>query len=139
MKTILVALGNPLRGDDGVARRVIELLGPTDAETVAAIQATPELADQIAGADRVIFIDADTTPGETRLEALAPPTGSPSPIGHSISPAETVELSRRLFGFQGEAWICRVPVTDCSVGEQLTPAADSNATRAAALVNAILR
>ncbi|MCP5110968.1 MAG: hypothetical protein GY953_09050, partial [bacterium] len=104
-------------------------------ETITAIQATPELAERISRAGRVIFIDADTEPGEPRLEELTPPVAGPSPIGHAISAAETVELARRLFGFEGKAWICRVPATDFTPGAPLTSAAESHARRAAALLS----
>lgn len=138
MKTILVALGNPLRGDDGVARLVVDMLDPSDAEIVISIQPTPELAGRISNANRVIFIDADIREREPRLEKLAPPAAHRSPIGHAVSPAETVELARRLFGFSGEAWICRVPVGDFSASEQLSPTAKRNARRAAAYLSTAL-
>ena len=135
MRTVLIAIGNPLRRDDGVASRVLDLLGSTTNAVFRYLhQLTPELAEEIALADTVIFIDADTQPGDSRLELLTPSREARSPLGHDMSPAELLVISKKLFGFSGQAYLCRVPGFDFSEGESLTPEAEANAIAAVGII-----
>ena len=135
MRTLLVAIGNTIRRDDGVAHRVVELLGPLPAtECVTTMQLTPELAEEIAAYGRVIFIDADIDPGEARLEELPEGMAARSALGHALSPVALIFLSRKLFGFTGQALLCRVPGHDFAEGESLSPEAEANARRAAEIL-----
>lgn len=139
MRAVLIALGNILRRDDGAAHRALELLGPVpDATIIDRIQLSPEMAEDIAEADTVVFIDADLEPGETRIEPVAGPVAFSSPLAHSMSPEEVLEMSRRLFGFTGQAWLCRIPAEDFSAGEGLSDLAERNAQKAAGLLRAVL-
>jgi len=136
---VLIAIGNAFRRDDGAARRVLELLGPLPGVAVLEVmQLSPELAEEIAAAERVVFIDADVNPGPARLEPAGPPPASRSPLAHALHPEETLEFARRLYGFRGQAWICRVPGTDFSTGEGLSKEAEANAAQAAGLIRALL-
>ena len=127
---LFIALGNPLCRDDGVAARVLELLQP--AASLTMIQATPELAAEIAGARRVVFIDACADSEHVRLDPL--PDHSSTALTHSIDPGTIVALSRRLYGFAGEAWLCRVPGIDFTVGEGLSETGEVNAELAVELL-----
>jgi len=136
--TLLIAMGNPLRRDDGVAHRVIELLGPLEGVQVhSCIQLTPEVAEDIGSAARVVFIDADVNPGPPAVEAVTAEQDSTNPLSHSVSIFALVELARRLYGFRGSAHVCRVPGSDFSEGEGLTPEAEAAARRAAALLREV--
>jgi hydrogenase maturation protease len=121
MPTLLIGCGNPLRGDDGVAPAVLRLIRPTASREIRSVQQlTPELAAEIASFDRVIFVDADLQATALAVDPVA--TAIPhSPLTHASTPAEIVALSRALFGFTGEALVCRIPVSDFSAGALLTP------------------
>jgi hydrogenase maturation protease len=135
--TVLIAVGNTLRRDDGVARRVLELLGPTTgAVTLSCHQLTPEMAEEIAPADTIVIIDADVIPGEPRLEKVE--EHPDNPLTHVVRPAELVALSRRVFSFRGEAWLCRVPGIDFGQGAGLSAEAEANACAAAGLLRRFL-
>ena len=137
--TILIAIGNSLRSDDGAAHRVLELLGPmAGVLTRDVVQLTPEMAEEIAEAETVVFIDADTQPGEARLAPLDADPQARSPLGHAMTPHELVLLSQKLYGFRGRAFLCHVPGADFSAGESLTPAAEANAKAAAELLLRLL-
>jgi hydrogenase maturation protease len=131
MRTLLVACGNRLRHDDGVAHTALELLGSHAAcETRAVLQLTPELAEEIAGFDQVVFLDADpnaVSPHVELLSAQAPVAA----LTHISHPAEIVALARVLYGFTGDARLCRIPAPDLSPGEGLSPAAKDFARQAA--------
>jgi hypothetical protein len=77
------------------------------------------LAEEISGFDRVVFLDADTRSLHPVIEPVPAPPMSRSPLTHAPEPAEIVALSRALFGFDGEALICRIPARDFSPGETL--------------------
>ena len=133
MRAILIAIGNTLRRDDGAAHRVLQLLGGTR----AVVQLTPEIASEIGAFDRVMFIDADVNPGEPRIEPIAAAPVS-SPLAHVLTPAHVVMLSERLYGFRGNAFLCRIPGVDFGIGEGLSPQAEANVASAAALIAAWL-
>jgi Ni,Fe-hydrogenase maturation factor len=76
VRTLVVAIGNSLRADDGVAHRVADLLTGLTLRRVH--QLTPELAAEMQQADMVVFLDADPAadaPSLERIEAAAE-TGS---------------------------------------------------------------
>ncbi len=129
---LLLALGNTLRRDDGVAARVVQLLPSCASRCV--VQLTPELASDIATASSVVFVDADSTRGEVRLERIS--EGSePRGLTHDLSPGALLRMARVLYGFAGEGWLCRIPVRDLSVGEGLSDEAEAAARSAADLLS----
>jgi hydrogenase maturation protease len=133
--TLLIAIGNTLRRDDGAAHRVLELLGSgADCATRACHQLLPEMAEEMAAADTVIFIDADLNPGPVCLEQVCAGASRNLLGGHLVGPAELVALSERLFDFKGRAWLCHVPGEDFSDGEGLSALAEENCRQAAHLV-----
>lgn len=136
MTTLIYAIGNPLRRDDGAAQRVAELLGPGEYTLHCPRELMPEMAEDVAAVDRVIFIDADYQPGEARLESLKA-VCCPGLLSHGLRPCDLLSLTRKLYGFQGEAWVCRVPGEDFGQGEGLSQAAERNALRAAGLVRTL--
>jgi len=134
----LVAVGNPLRRDDGAAHRVLELLGELPGvASRAVLQLSPEMAADIAGARITVFIDADAQPGEPRLEPVETPR-APAAWPHSLAPAELVAIAERLYGFRGAAWLCRVPGADFAIGDGLDPQTEGNARVAAALIRTLV-
>jgi len=131
MRVLLIAIGNRLRRDDGVAHAVLERLGSAhDLNTRALLQLTPEVAAEIADYESVIFIDADTRGADVSIEPLRPLPWSPV-LTHVSSPREVVALSRSLFGFAGQVFQCRIPVDDLSVGDGLSPRANMLVSTAA--------
>ena len=133
MSTLVVGIGNTLRGDDGVGPFVIELLRAArtgSLELKTAFSVLPELADELPGHDAVVFVDADVQAPEVMLR----PLGAQGRAGlHRLAPAQVVEMARRL-GFDGEAWICSVPVASMEAGERLSRDAVLAAGRAAAVL-----
>ncbi|HME09269.1 MAG TPA: hydrogenase maturation protease [Bryobacteraceae bacterium] len=139
LRTLLIATGNRLRRDDGVAQSVLERLGPASGgvETRALLQLTPEVAEDIAPYDAVIFIDADAGATELGLAQLDELPSS-AVLTHVSRPADIVALSRALFGFTGRAFLCRIPVDDLSLGEGLSRRASAIAAQATEMVRALL-
>lgn len=138
MRTLLISCGNSLRRDDGAAHQVLQLLAPSPSRVFRAVQQlTPELAEELAPFDRVVILDADVASNSLAIEPLSAAT-SRSPLAHFSLPAEIVSLSRALFGFTGEAFLCRIPAHDFSSGASLSAAARQFAAEAAVQLENLL-
>lgn len=94
--TLIIGYGNPLRGDDAVGFLAAERLSRTIADpgvTVLAVhQITPELAEPVSRARRVIFMDASVGAerGQIRERPIRPPVPSPSsPMSPRLPPLRT--------------------------------------------------
>jgi hydrogenase maturation protease len=135
MQTCAIAIGNTLRCDDGVAYHVAAQLQGVDVRYVQ--QLNPELAAGIADFHSVIFIDAAVDAPEITIEPLAQPA-APVTIAHVSSPENIVALSRSLFCFAGEAFVCRIPAQDFSFSQNLSPEARASADLAVAKLNNFL-
>lgn len=133
-ETLLLACGNTLRGDDAAAHAVLSLIEPGRNHTIRAVhQLTPELAPEIARFSRVVFIDADAGSNALRIEPLSTTTPR-SPLTHAANPEEVVALARALFGFAGEAFLCRIPARGFGAGEAPAPQVLQLAQEAAAAI-----
>lgn len=100
-RNLIVAYGNPWRGDDGLAWGLAGRLRaaglPPGTTLRVCRQLTPELAAEIRGARRVIFVDAACRgrPGDLLrqpLEGPAPPLGG----GHHLTPPQLLGLAAAL-------------------------------------------
>jgi hydrogenase maturation protease len=133
-----VAIGNTLRGDDGVAERVADLLEPRPGVKVRRMhQLTPELSDEVARAETVILVDADVEAREVYLDRIhaAPGRGT---VTHSMTPGELIAFAERLYGFHGTAYMCHIPVENFEPGEQLSALAAQGAEAAARRIMELL-
>ena len=139
MKVLCIAIGNSLRGDDGVAHRVAERMEARD-EVVACgvFQLTPEIAPEMARAETVVFIDADIDAREAAIEPVTTAGVRGAPLAHSMTPCEIVCLAERLYGFAGQAYLCRIPVESFD-GEGLSDTAEAGANAALALLRELLQ
>ena len=138
MAGLMIAIGNPLRADDGVAHRVVDLLAAQpNLTTRAVLQLTPEIAAELAGYDSVVFADADVAVQQLKIDpiGIAPAT---SPLTHASHPAEVVALACALYGFSGKAYLCRIPVSEFSACENLSARANVSAQQAAQAITGLL-
>ena len=59
-KILIIGYGNTLRGDDGVGYKIAEIIEQWNINNITSLavhQLTPDLAENIAQADTVIFVD----------------------------------------------------------------------------------
>ena len=129
---LIVAYGNPFRGDDGLAWRAADALGgkfpKSRVEILCLHQLAPELAETAGRFECVIFVDAASTqtgePGEIcveeiRGEAISKNEGAA--FGHSLSPAAVLALAANLYGAKPQAFSVTVTGEDFGHGDQLSP------------------
>jgi hydrogenase maturation protease len=109
-RVLIVACGNPLRCDDGLAWRAVEELHrrcfPQEVEIIAQHQLTPELASPVSQVERVLFLDAARfgQPGEFRCEPVLPGHASGA-FTHDFSPGRILSISRELYGRAPQAFV----------------------------------
>jgi Ni,Fe-hydrogenase maturation factor len=74
-----------------------------------ALQLAPEMAETIAGYERVVFIDAHTgaVPQDINIRELIP-WFQTSPLTHHLTPESCLELADRLYGSKPQAWLVSV-------------------------------
>src|ERR1035438_8030803 len=118
--TLILAYGNPLRGDDGLGpeagERLRSMIHDPDVEIRTLHQLTPELMEPISRAARVIFIDAceGMVPGEIVERSVEPSTAAPR-FTHHATPEALLAGARALYGRAAAATALTVAGADFSL------------------------
>jgi hydrogenase maturation protease len=121
---LVIAYGNPLRCDDGVAwhvgRALADLHFP-DVEILISHQLTPEMALSVSRAGHVLFIDATGKgqPGEITAAIIKPQTDS-SFFTHDFSPGTILGLTNELYGKRPTAMLLSICGENFDHGDQLS-------------------
>src|SRR3954454_8940465 len=113
-RVLIIAYGNPLRSDDGVAWRAAELLrgkfSAGEVEIECLQQLGPELAESASRSECVIFVDAAASQGSAgevqviELSAGSNKASEASRFCHALPPSAIVGLSERLYGSRPRAY-----------------------------------
>lgn len=133
-RILIIAYGNPLRGDDGLAWRaageLVARLGDAKIEIHTLHQLAPELAETISHQDAVIFVDAaapaaNRQPGEICCEEIREEeireTGQERAFSHQLSPHAVVALARQLYNRTPRAFSVTMTGQDFDHAESLSP------------------
>ena len=130
MKTglLVIGYGNTLRSDDGVGPRVAEAVGTLQlpgVRTLICQQLSPEHAEPISQADKVIFVDAAVdTARQVQFHKLEP-NDSSQIMTHAADPRAMLALARDVFGHAPEAWWLTIPAVKLGFGEELSSEAEA--------------
>ena len=127
-RILVVAYGNPMRSDDGVAWRAAAALegrfSTPNVEIVRTHQLAPELAETVSRCEAVIFVDAASAgngpPGEIRSIEIRLPEAPPR-FSHQLSPGAILALARQLFGATPSAHSVTLTGDCFDHGESLSP------------------
>ena len=143
MHALVLAYGNPMRGDDGVAWVIANLLGPIMPEPVrveCVQQLSPEHADSVRENDLVIFIDA-AKGGVAGEISYMPVTAQAEPtrFWHHIGPAEILALAKQLYAATPQAVLFTVQAEQFNVGSTLSDKVKSAIPQAVAEICALLK
>jgi hydrogenase maturation protease len=127
---LVLAVGNPSRGDDAIGPELaarLEAAVLPGVEVIIEFQLQVENALDLVGRERVIFVDAGTgtpAPYEWRKIGAAPDFLHTS---HAISPEAVLATYQRLHGAAApEAWVLCVRGESFELGETLSEAARAN-------------
>lgn len=134
-KALVIGIGNPLRGDDGVGWAVIEALadGAEACEVTAGAQhqLLPELIDTIHDATAVIFVDA-TVEGELgaiSVTSIQPASDGPA-SSHQLQPAVLLALGVELYGRMPPATLITIAGQEFGYEEKLSPPVQQSVAKA---------
>lgn len=134
---LVIGYGNTLRSDDGVGPKVIEAIAGLKlpgVQTLSCDLLTPELADPVSRAARVIFVDAAIdAPAEVQLRPLTPADSSQI-MAHAADPRTLLALARDVFGHAPQAWWLTIPIENMGIGEQLSGRAQRGVETAISLI-----
>lgn len=127
IRAIVLACGNSLRGDDGIAPYIANCLRKDlqDSETLVYSyqQWTPELAEPISKAGLVIFLDAsgNLSPGKIACCSVSPVSNAPGSLTHQTSPAGLLALAELLYGTRpARAYLLTIGGVSFDVSEELS-------------------
>lgn len=104
-RPLVIAYGNRLRADDAVGWVVADALRDDarmdEVDVLAVHQLTPDLANEMASASRVVFIDARLdpafTPGMVVVDPVMPELGA-GPMTHHVGAGTILSLAEALYG-----------------------------------------
>ena len=103
-RCLILACGNTMRGDDGIGLWLAAWAERSFAENanvrvIADHQWTPELAEDVARAQSVLFIDCsvDSAPGSLHLTPVEPAAVGQGINTHHQNAAELLALARELY------------------------------------------
>jgi hydrogenase maturation protease len=134
---LVIGMGNPWRGDDGIGHAVVESVeSRPQVKTMAVQQLVPELAEWIRSADRVLFVDASIEAEELTLQRVRPSLHRG--LGHACSPGAVLEWTALAYGARPEAWLLQIPAASFGPGAGLSPQLARRVPESAAAVNAWL-
>jgi hydrogenase maturation protease len=124
-KTVVIGIGNPLRGDDGVGWAVVEALASVAAAwgitAVHTHQLLPELIDDFRCASQVIFVDASVAgePGTIAVTPIQSATNGPA-ASHQMHPGVLLALGVKIYGRMPTAHLITITGQDFGYTETLS-------------------
>jgi hydrogenase maturation protease len=110
-RTLVIGYGSPIRGDDAIGPLAADALAagplPAGLHVLSRHVLTAELAEDLAAADRVIFLDAAVQgrPGEVRVRPLGPDATALSTMAHFLDPRELLAWCETLYRHVPQAWL----------------------------------
>ena len=124
---LVIAVGNPSRGDDALGPELaarLEAAALPGVEVISEFQLQVENALDLVGRERVVFVDAGTgTPAPFDLHR-AGPAAEFLHTSHAISPEAVLATYEKVTGSAApESWVLCVRGESFELGEALTPAA----------------
>jgi len=135
---LVIGYGNRLRGDDAVGPLVAEAVAAWHApgvEVVVSHQLTPDLAERLARARGVVFVDASTEAAVVSIRPVHPVLPFAA-MGHAIEPRVLLGWAIQAFGHTPPAWLLTIPATTFELGAARSNRAEAGRAEALAVIRA---
>ncbi len=148
VRCLILACGNTLRSDDGVGPWLAawaeeRFAGEPAVRVIARLQWTPDLAEDIAQAESVVFLDCavDTAPGAVRVACVRPERADAGLATHHTGAAELLALSEEFYGsFPANSLLLTIGAGSTEMGESFSPEVNAALPDACRLLeSAVLR
>ena len=136
---LVVGYGRELRGDDRAGRIVADRVGALGLPGVrvrSVTQLVPELAEEIARAERVVFVDAAIGADSTTVRPVVPETNVSGALTHHCTPASLVGLAALVGRAPATVELVSIPARNLEIGEELSDATTDGMERAVELIRA---
>jgi hydrogenase maturation protease len=127
-RCLILACGNTLRGDDGIgpwlsAWAEERFDGEPAVRVVSRQQWTPDLAEDVAQAESVVFVDCSVSsaPGEVRIAPVDAAPAGPGLASHHVGAPELLALAQELYdSLPHTALMLSVGAASIELGETLS-------------------
>lgn len=142
-RPLVIAYGNRLRGDDAVGWVVADALRDDvrmeSVDVLAVHQLTPDLANEMTTASRVVFVDARLdpafAPGVVAVDTILPAL-DPGAMTHNIGAGTILSLAEALYGVHPPAVAVTVAIESVEPGADLSSAVSASVSQ---LVETVIR
>lgn len=127
---LIVAVGNPSRGDDALGPRLLERLAGEpevqagQVELLTDFQLQIEHALDLLGRRQVLFVDAQVNLQEPFRVFLLTPAPDPSPHSHALSARAVLATHQQLYGAPPPAWMLAIRGEHFELGAGLSGASE---------------
>jgi hydrogenase maturation protease len=143
-RCLILACGNPLRSDDGIGPWLAEwaeerFAGDDNVRILARQQWTPDLAEDIAHAEHVLFIDCsiEAEAGSVKIAPIEPVAAKAGVATHHQGAPELLALSQQLFQASPRgAMLLTIAAGSTELGETFSEAVLDAIPQACSLVEA---
>ena len=126
---LIIGIGNPSRGDDALGPLCVErleALALPGVELLTDFQLQVDYALDLAGRERVIFVDASVcAPAPFSYQPITPAEDA-SYSSHELSPAAVLHAYQKLYGDPPPAWVLGIRGYGFELGEAVSPEAAEN-------------
>lgn len=130
VRCLILACGNTLRGDDGIGPLLCawaeeRFAAEPGVRAIASHQWSPEMAEDVAAAETVLFIDCalDQAPGQILLRELIPAAVKPGLVTHHLGAPELLRTAEELYGSRPRrALLLTIGAGSIELGEELSAA-----------------
>lgn len=140
--TLVIACGNPLRGDDAVGPAAADIVTSWQTPGVKVLsvhQLVPELIEEMKQVQRVLFIDARVSAEDGAYEhRVLQPKASRRFFGHCETPANLLAILRELDGHAPKASLVTISAHSFDHGEGITARARTHLNAALDCIHAYL-
>jgi hydrogenase maturation protease len=141
-RTLIIAIGNVARGDDGTAHRVaarLVLAGlPADVRLLTATGLDVAMAADVAECDRLLIVDAERRSAPA-VEVRPIVGGTASHSGHAIDAPGLLAVTDALYAVTPEALLIGVASPEMGHAEELSATAEAASEEAASVIIELLR
>jgi hydrogenase maturation protease len=130
MKLLVIGYGNTLRGDDAVGPQVAEQVAAwqlPQVRSLAVQQLVPELAEPMATAELVLFVDAQIAEDDQAAPQRLPLSlaGEPTGWDHRWLSQGLLQLTQAVYGVCPPAYQLLIPALQFKIGAPLSPTAQA--------------
>jgi hydrogenase maturation protease len=114
--SLIIGYGNSLRTDDGIGPILADAVGGTSFEYLC-----PELAEEVASAESLIFIDACFGEDIGQIHTGKIEAESSSEMSHQSSPSALLQMATELYGSAPSALLITITGSNFDYGDKLSP------------------